>query len=376
VRHRSRGCEESPGGDTRRPHGQRSARLRDPYTAFDLWGTGRGDHGTAPRRCDLRKKTVRIRRSKTGSTTYLPLLPEAGEAVLQYLQKSRPKTDYREMFLRSKAPCRPFKGGGALHALVHVRLKAAGVSTTGKHGPHIIRHGRAVNLLRAAVPIEADRRSPGPSFGRLNAGLSETGDRGLACRGDGDPDWSESMTTVSASPGPRQYVQQLRLRSPFSCRDHRCLLNGFHRFVAEQATDRSISQATVRQWLVDRNQAWPLNMLTDRARVLDHYLGWMVGQNVLAKNPLAELRKEYGQWATRPVVRAPLRPDFEAALEALRPIPHFGSILGPVMRDHVLLMQLWAIATTTRKSACEIVRLNVHDFEDYYRFTTKACLRS
>jgi len=182
------------------------------------------------------------------------------------------------------------------------------------------------------------------------------------------------MTT--ASPGPRQYVQQLRLRSPFSCRDHRCLLNGFHRFVAEQATDRSISQATVRQWLVDRNQAWPLNMLTDRARVLDHYLGWMVGQNVLAKNPLAELRKEYGQWATRPVVRAPLRPDFEAALEALRPIPHFGSILGPVMRDHVLLMQLWAIATTTRKSACEIVRLNVHDFEDYYRFTTKACLRS
>ena len=154
MRHRSRGCEESPGGDTRRPHGQRSARLRDPYTAFDLWGTGRGDHGTAPRRCDWRKKTVRIRRSKTGSTTYLPLLPEAGEAVLQYLQKSRPKTDYREMFLRSKAPCRPFKGGGALHALVHVRLKAAGVSTTGKHGPHIIRHGRAVNLLRAAVPMK------------------------------------------------------------------------------------------------------------------------------------------------------------------------------------------------------------------------------
>ena len=80
-------------------------------------------------------------------------------------------------------------------------------------------------------------------------------------------------------------------------------------------------------------------MLTDRARVLDHYLDWMVGQNLLAKNPLAELRREYGQWATRPVVKALLRPDFEAALEALRPLPRFGSILGPVMRDHVLLMQ-------------------------------------
>jgi integrase/recombinase XerD len=147
------------------------------------------------------------------------------------------------------------------------------------------------------------------------------------------------MTTVSASPGPRQYVQQLRLRNPHSSRNYRCLLNGFHRFVAEQATDRSISQLTVRQWLVDRNQAWPLNMLTDRARVLDHYLDWMVCQNLLAKNPLAELRREYGQRATRPVVKALLRPDFEAALEALRPLPRFGSILGPVMRDHVLLMQ-------------------------------------
>jgi integrase/recombinase XerD len=147
------------------------------------------------------------------------------------------------------------------------------------------------------------------------------------------------MTTVSVSPGPRQYVQQLRLRNPHSSRNYRCLLNGFHRFVTEQATERSISEVTVRQWLVDRNQAWPLNMLTDRARVLDHYLDWMVCQNLLAKNPLAELRTEYGQRATRPVVKALLRPDFEVALEALRPLPRFGSILGPVMRDHVLLMQ-------------------------------------
>src|SRR5688572_18600556 len=29
----------------------------------------------------------------------------------------------------------------------------------------------------------------------------------------------------------------------------------------------------------------------------------------------------------------------EAALEALRPLPRFGSFLGPVMREHVILMQ-------------------------------------
>ena len=103
---------------------------------------------------DWRKETVRIRHSKTGATTHLPLLPEVGEAVLQYLQKSRPKTLFREMFLRSKAPCRPFKGGGAVHGLVHVRLNAAGVSIGGKHGPHILRHARAVSLLRATVPMK------------------------------------------------------------------------------------------------------------------------------------------------------------------------------------------------------------------------------
>ncbi len=103
---------------------------------------------------DWRKEIVRIRHSKTGSTSCLPLLSEVGEAVLQYLENSRPKTHFREMFIRCKAPYRPFRGGTALHGLVQCRLMAAGVSTTGKHGPHIFRHARAVSLLRVMVPMK------------------------------------------------------------------------------------------------------------------------------------------------------------------------------------------------------------------------------
>jgi integrase/recombinase XerD len=103
---------------------------------------------------DWRKETIRIRHSKTGATSYLPLLPEVGEAVLQYLQKSRPKTHFREMFMRSKAPCRPLKGSSSLYGLVRCRLDAAGVNTKGKHGPHLFRHARAVSLLRATVPMK------------------------------------------------------------------------------------------------------------------------------------------------------------------------------------------------------------------------------
>ena len=103
---------------------------------------------------DWRKETVRIRHSKNGAISYLPLLPEVGEAVLQYLQKSRPKTHLREIFICSKAPCRPLKGSSSLYGLVRCRLDAAGVNTKGKHGPHLFRHARAVSLLRATVPMK------------------------------------------------------------------------------------------------------------------------------------------------------------------------------------------------------------------------------
>jgi integrase/recombinase XerD len=103
---------------------------------------------------DWRKEVIQICHHKTGATSYLPLLPEVGEAMLQYLQKSRPKTSLREMFIRCCAPHRLFKSGSSLYALVRRRLDAAGVITTGKRGPHAFRHARAVSLLRARVPVK------------------------------------------------------------------------------------------------------------------------------------------------------------------------------------------------------------------------------
>jgi integrase/recombinase XerD len=103
---------------------------------------------------DWRKEVARIRHSKTGATSYLPLLPEVGEAILQYLQKSRPKTSFREIFVRSRAPYRPFTSGSSLYGLVRRRIEAAGVISAGKRGPHSFRHARAVSMLRAAVPLK------------------------------------------------------------------------------------------------------------------------------------------------------------------------------------------------------------------------------
>jgi site-specific recombinase XerD len=103
---------------------------------------------------DWRKEVIRIRHSKTGATSYLPFLPEIGESMLKYLQRSRPKTSFREIFMRSRAPYRPFKGGSSVYGLVRQRLEAASVITTGKRGPHAFRHARAVSMLRAAVSVK------------------------------------------------------------------------------------------------------------------------------------------------------------------------------------------------------------------------------
>jgi len=103
---------------------------------------------------DWRKEVIRIRHSKTGTTSYVPLLPEPGEALLKYLQKLRPPTSLREVFLWCHAPYRAFKEGSSLYGLVRYRLEAAGVITSGKRGPHAFRHARAVSMLRAAVPVK------------------------------------------------------------------------------------------------------------------------------------------------------------------------------------------------------------------------------
>ena len=58
---------------------------------------------------DWKKEILHVRHSKTGAESELPLLREAGEAVLSYLEKARPETKHRELFLQVQAPYRAYK---------------------------------------------------------------------------------------------------------------------------------------------------------------------------------------------------------------------------------------------------------------------------
>ncbi|SAL69284.1 site-specific integrase [Caballeronia humi] len=103
---------------------------------------------------DWRRDMLRVRHTKTGTSSELPLLREPGEAVLRYVEKARPPSVYREVFLRIQVPYRPFKNGSILNCITNARLRAAGVTPQGRKGPHAFRHARAVSLLRSGVPLK------------------------------------------------------------------------------------------------------------------------------------------------------------------------------------------------------------------------------
>lgn len=103
---------------------------------------------------DWRHERLCIRHAKTGACSELPLLRGPADALLDYLRHGRPETTYREVFIRAMAPYRPLSCQSALQCMMGRRLRAVGVTLTGKRGAHVMRHSRAVSLLTGGVPIK------------------------------------------------------------------------------------------------------------------------------------------------------------------------------------------------------------------------------
>jgi len=93
-----------------------------------------------------------ITRPKQRRAQEYPLVSEAGEAILSYLQKARPRCAQREIFLTSKAPFQRLSQG-ALYHLVSTRLNALGIRVP-RRGPHSLRHACAGHLLAEGFSLK------------------------------------------------------------------------------------------------------------------------------------------------------------------------------------------------------------------------------
>jgi len=134
------------------------------------------------------------------------------------------------------------------------------------------------------------------------------------------------------------FLQAHRFRKAKTSTVYACMLRDFQCFVAEHAPGQPPSLPTVEKWLRARRLQWPLHMVCHRARLIERFLEWLQAKGAITTNPFVDLHRDYGRH-TPAIVRALLSEDAEAALQKLRPLPRFGSLLGPLMQEHVAQMR-------------------------------------
>ena len=98
-----------------------------------------------------RARQIRVSQRKTGTTVFLPLTDEVGEAIAQYLRRVRSTSPHRELFLRQRAPAGVLKPTAVSDAFERWS-KRSGLDIP-FHGAHCLRHSYAVNLLRAGTSL-------------------------------------------------------------------------------------------------------------------------------------------------------------------------------------------------------------------------------
>lgn len=95
---------------------------------------------------DWVNERIHVRCRKSGRSDIFPLSHPAGEVLLEYLQKARPKTLSRQIFLTLHAPLRPFRTGAPVSSIARKYLLLAGVCFS-HMGAHVLRHTCAHELL-------------------------------------------------------------------------------------------------------------------------------------------------------------------------------------------------------------------------------------
>ena len=99
------------------------------------------------------RKLISINQQKTKGSIELPLFPEIGNAIIDYLKHGRPQSSLSYIFLRHITPyynvC-----NNLLYGIIQKYMNLSGIKyDERRHGPHALRHSLAMNLLKKEVTL-------------------------------------------------------------------------------------------------------------------------------------------------------------------------------------------------------------------------------
>jgi len=101
-----------------------------------------------------RAGVIRVPRPKVGIPLAVPLTDEVATGLLAYLHDRAAESETRQLFLRVRAPQGPILPS-AIGDVFDFWAARAGVRMPGLGGPHALRHGVAMNLLRRGTSLKA-----------------------------------------------------------------------------------------------------------------------------------------------------------------------------------------------------------------------------
>jgi len=101
---------------------------------------------------DWENNAIRLVQNKTGEALALPLLPDIGWALIDYVKHGRPDSDSPEIFIRQVPPYVPMS---YYDNMMMKYLQKAGIhyERAQHHGMHSLRHSLATTLLEQQTPI-------------------------------------------------------------------------------------------------------------------------------------------------------------------------------------------------------------------------------
>lgn len=99
------------------------------------------------------QEKIALSQRKTKVAIELPLFPDVGNAIIDYLKYGRPQSDLSFVFLRLIPPYNNMDEN-ALNGTMQKYLRLSGIKyDERKHGPHALRHSLATNLLKQNTPL-------------------------------------------------------------------------------------------------------------------------------------------------------------------------------------------------------------------------------